>query len=162
MKPLLLALSSAAFVLSGCVTMYGVSRDASVHRLPDLRAVKERIESYPEVKQVILEETEGGRPLTFTGIQKADEVFHLIYTDHVDVQGFLTFIRDYSGDVTYSQSLTTSNRRPPQSKIDATWPIMKRIEQDLARDFGLPELLDSVDVYIFGVDDPDRDLVVHP
>jgi hypothetical protein len=66
------------------------------------------------------------------------------------------FTRDYKGLVSYSQYLIDINRRPPQPWIDATWPVMKKIERDLTEDFGLRELRDTVKVSIARVEDPER------
>ena len=75
MKLLSCILALASLFVSGCDYIYGVSRGAYTHTLPDLPAVKARIESYPEVKKVKYWEAEGSRPITFTGIKKADEVY---------------------------------------------------------------------------------------
>jgi hypothetical protein len=156
MKLLRLILPLLSIVFAGCDTISGVTRGAKVHALPDLHALKTKIESYPEVKEVKLWDAAGSRPLTLTGIKKADEVFYLSYTDRVDVRGTLMFIRDYKGEVSYSQYLIMMNRRPPQSWIDATWPVMKKIERDLEESFGLPEIPSTLKTSVVRVEDPER------
>jgi len=48
------------------------------------------------------------------------------------------------------------NRRPPQAWIDATWPVMKRIERDLEQIFGFPEIPETLKITILRVQDPER------
>ncbi len=156
MKLLSCILALASLFVSGCDYIYGVSRGAYTHTLPDLPAVKARIESYPEVKKVKYWEAEGSRPITFTGIKKADEVYYLTYTDENNVHGTLMFERDYKGEVSYSQYLIELNRKPPQAWIDATWPVMLKLENDLIEDFGLSEIRGKVRMTVTGVENPDR------
>ncbi len=153
MRYLILAMTLA---LCGCDTISGVSRSAAVHRLPDLQEVKARILGYPEVKEVRLWEREGSRPLTLTGIKKPDEVYYLSYSGGENIRGTLMFEKNYKGQIEYSQSLMMMNRRPPQAWIDATWPVMKRIERDLEQIFGFPEIPETLKITILRVQDPER------
>jgi len=145
-----------ALALSGCDTISGVSRTAAVHKLPDFDQLRARIEGYPEVSKVKFWEREGGRPLTLTGIKKADQVYYLSYSGGEDVRGILTFKRNYNAEVQYNQSLTAMNSRPPQAMIDASWPVMKKIEKDLEENFGLQEITNTLRIRIFRVKDPER------
>jgi hypothetical protein len=140
----------------GCDTTYGVSRRARVSALPNLSQVKARIETYPEIDEVKFEKRVGSRPLTLSGIKSADEVFSLSYSGNPAVRGTLMFERNYKGEVRYHQSFLSLNRKPSQEFIDATWPVMKKIEADLERVFGLRDLRASLVVRISGVDDPER------
>jgi len=153
MRYLLLAISLA---ICGCDTISGVSRSATVHRLPDLQAVKAHIEGYPEVSEVKLWEREGSRPLTLSGIHKADEVYYLSYSGGENIRGTLMFEKDYNDKVAYSQTLMMMNHRPPQAWIDASWPVMKKLEKDLEEHFGLSEIPETLKVLIIRVEDPDR------
>ena len=67
------------------------------------------------------------------------------------------FERNYKGEVRYNQTLLGLNRKPPQEFIDATWPVMKKIESDLEQVFGLHDIRTSLKVMISGVDDPERE-----
>jgi hypothetical protein len=153
MKYLILAIT---LVLCGCDTISGVSRSAAIQKLPDLQRVKVHIEGYPEIEGVRFWEREGGRPLTLTGIKKADEVYYLSYWGGDNIRGTLMFEKNYKGQVTYSQTLTMLNFRVPQAWIDATWPVMKKIEQDLEVDFGCPEIQETLKVGMFRVRNPER------
>jgi hypothetical protein len=153
MRYLILAISLA---LCGCDTISGVSRSATVHRVPDLQAVKAHMEGYSEINEVGLSEREGGRPLTLTGIHKPDEVYYLSYSGGENVRGTLMFEKDYKGKVVYSQYLMMMNRRAPQAWIDATWPVMKKLEKDLEENFGLPEIPETLKVGMIRVKNPER------
>jgi len=146
-----------AFMFSGCDSIYVVSRDARVRTMPDILQVKARIERYPEIQKVNFEKCAGSRPFTMTGIKPADEVFYLNYSGGKAVRGTLWFERNYKGEVQYHQSLIEINRKPPQIMIDATWPVMKKIESDLENVFGLYEIRDSLKVVVTGVQNPERE-----
>jgi hypothetical protein len=156
MKFLLPTVVLLSLVQSGCDTINGVRRSAYLHTLPDLEKVKSRIEAYPEITEVTFKESEGSRPLTFAGIQQPDRVFHLFYTDSKDVSGSLMFISNFKNEVYYSQSLFYRNSRPSQKRIDATWPVMKKIENDLITEFGFTEIKNTVKSHIRGVENPER------
>jgi hypothetical protein len=162
MRPTATALAFAALVLAGCDTIYGVTRDAKVHEVPDLQLVKAQIESYPEIKDVELLRKDGARPLTWHGIEKAEEDFYLSYTDHDLVHGTLMFSRDYEGNVEYAQSLIQLNRPVPQQWIDATWIVMMKIERDLVERFGLAEISANAATHLSNVKDPARKQPVEP
>jgi len=156
MKVSALVVLFATMVVSGCDTISGVTRTATIRSLPDLKKVKARLETYPEIKDVRFEERVGSRPLTLSGIKPPDEVFYLHYSGHEGVRGSLWFERNFKGEVKYHQSLLSINRRPPQSTIDATWPVMKKIESDLENLFGLSEIRDTLKIGIARVEDPER------
>jgi len=156
MKLLPVILSAIIFALTGCDTSYGVSRSGRVHKLPDFPRLKAQIEHYPEIKEVKFWQSEGGRPLTLTGIQKPEEVYYLNFTDYGKIHGILMFTQEYTGKVSYSQYLIYMNGRPPQPWVDASWPVMKKIEDDLIHKFDLPELRTNVKCATMGVKDPDR------
>ncbi len=156
MKPIALYTLALSILLSGCDTISGVTRSADLRSFPDIRALKAKIESYPEIDEVILEEREGSRPLKLSGIKPADQVFYLRYSGGESVRGTLMFIRDFQGKVGYHQSLLAMNRLPPQDWIDETWPIMKRIESDMEKEFGFDEIPETLRVSISRVEDPER------
>jgi hypothetical protein len=146
----------AALLISGCDTIYGVRRAAKIQTLPDLQQVKAKIESYPEINEVKFRQTAGSQPITLTGLKKAEEVFYLYYAGGENIRGTLMFIRNYKGEVSYDQSLYMMHRHPPQPWIDATWPVMKRIERDLEESFGCPEIKNTLQTNIHGVENPER------
>ena len=154
-----LASALLVFTQAACDTLHGVRREAEVYAVPDLPRLKAHLESYPELREVKWFQRQEGALLTLTGIHAGDECSCVIYRGGEDIHGALMFTRDHAGRILYSQSLLQLNRPPPQAWIDASWPVMKRIEQDLARDFGLPELRVVVEVDVVGdVEDPERPL----
>lgn len=156
MKTTAALLVALAMVATGCDTISGVTRSASIRSLPDLQKVQSHIEMYPEIKEVKMEQRVGSRPLTLNGIKPADEVFYLSYFGGESVRGTLWFERNFRGEVMYHQSLIGINRPPPQALIDATWRVMKKIEADLEGTFGFREISDTLKVHIRGVENPER------
>lgn len=144
----------AALLLSACDFIYGVSRTATVTHVPDMDCLRARIMTYPEVKKVVLEKRDGGRPITLTGVKAPDKLWYLNYRGK-NVFASILFAKDYKGAVNYSQSLIRMNARPPQSEIDATWPIMLRVERDLDRHFGFSELRSQAQTAVNGVTLPE-------
>jgi hypothetical protein len=58
--------------------------------------------------------------------------------------------------VTYRQYLVAMNRPMPEEWIDATWPVMKKIEADLIAVFGLTEIPKNLETGFRGVRDPEK------
>lgn len=137
--------------------MYGIYRRAPVPTVPDMAAIKARIESYPEIEKVEFKQFgSGSRPITLTGLKKEDEIFQIHYVGGTSVRGYLVFERDYKGRVTYRQYLMSMNRRVPQEWVDATWPVMKKIEADLISLFGLSGITEKLEAGYHGGEDPER------
>jgi hypothetical protein len=143
-----------ALLVTACDFIYGVSRSGPVSHVPDMERLKARIASYPEVDRVELKSSQGGRPLTLTGIKDPDQLEYLNYSGK-DVWASMLFSKDYKGRVTYSQSNIRINALPPQSMINATWPVMLRVEQDLEHHFGFDELGSHVETFTNGVTLPE-------
>jgi hypothetical protein len=137
-------------LLTACDFIYGVSRSGPVSRVPDMERLKARIRSYPEVDKVELKSNLGGRPLTLTGIKSPDQLEYLNYSGK-DVWASILFSKDYKGRVTYSQSHMSINAPPSQSRINATWPVMLRVEHDLELHFGLQGLSSHAETFANGV-----------
>lgn len=153
----LLAIILFSLLLAGCDTMYGIYRRAPVPAVPDMAAIQARIESYPEIEKVEYKQFgSGSQPITLTGLKKEDEIFQIHYVGGSSVRGYLVFERDYKGRVTYRQYLMSMNRRVPQEWVDATWPVMKKIEADLIALFGLSGITEKLESGYHGGEDPDR------
>lgn len=137
-------------LLSACDTIYGVRRQAPVAHVPNMTLLQERVLSYPEIDEAVLKNSQGGRPLTLSGIKPPSELQYLTYSGS-EISGTLHFSTDYQGHTTYHQYHIQMNRRPPQPVIDAIWPIMLRIERDLEYDFGLAGLTSQAQTTARGV-----------
>jgi len=122
-----------------------------------MAAIKALIESYPEIEKVEYKQFgSGSQPITLTGLKKEDEIFQIHYTGGSSVRGFLVFERDYKGRVTYRQYLMAMNRLVPQAMVDATWPVMKKLEADLISRFGLTGITEKLEAGYHGGLDPER------
>jgi hypothetical protein len=72
------------------------------------------------------------------------EEFYFDYRGGSKVRGELMFMIDSRKRFRYSQSLISLLEPPPQEYVDATLPVMKRIELRLEREPGLSGLQSSV------------------
>jgi len=142
MRALFVVLS--AMVLAACDPIYGVTRHAKVGFMPDPAKVRAIIEHVRGVDEVRYQQIEGSKPLTLGGIQRTTEVYTFSYRGGSDVHGALQFEVDYQNRVEYRQTLLQMFQPPPQQWIDATLPVMQRIESRLETQAGLSGLRNSV------------------
>jgi hypothetical protein len=119
--------------------------------MPTPATVGTVVRETPGVDDVEYRSSEGGRPLTLTGIKSPDQVHTFSYRGGSNVHGSLQFVVDYKGRVEYSQSLMCLGRRPPQEWINATRPVMLQIEARLEESCGLTNLQSSVEEICHGV-----------
>ena len=138
-------------VFTGCDPGYGIYRSARVPFMPAPALVGAVVKETAGVDNVYYKTSEGGRPLTVTGIKSPDQVHTFSYHGGTNVNGSLLFIVDYKGRVEYSQSLMMLGRRPPQEWIGATRPVMLQIEDGLEHRCGLTNLSASVHETCHGV-----------
>jgi|GEM_PF-2337813 len=152
-------LAAVALVATGCDTLYGVHREATVARLPDMQALKAKLESYPEIQEVkFREEHPDAKVITLTGLKPSHEaVYYFIYSGGEHVLGVLQFNTKDKKTVRYYQNCAQLGEPPPQAMIDATWPVMKNIEKDLIENFGLSEIPKTLRVDFVGVKNPDKE-----
>ena len=132
------------FVVSGCDPVFGVSRRARVSFMPEPTQVRAVIRATPGVHEVEYRPSQGGRPLTLTGVKPPDQVHTFFYQGRTNVHGIVQFTVDYKQTVEYSQYLMSIHGRPPQAWIDATYPVMIEIEKQLEETCGLTNLQSSV------------------
>ena len=134
MRALALVLLSLAF--TACDPAYGVWRRAYVGHMPDPSKVRAIIQNTPSVDKVVYRHYHGGFPPT------TEEYFD--YSGGSNVHGELRFAIDSRQRIQYSQTCMSLGEPPAQRYIDATLPIMKRIELRLERDAGVSGLQGSV------------------
>jgi hypothetical protein len=160
MPRLLVYLSAIALV--GCDSINGVSRHADLRGLPDTTCVETVIRTSPGVDYMRYDVRPGGRPLTWSGIQKPTEVQTFIYTGtSAKIWGALQLEKDYKGRVVLDQNHVEINHLPDPDVIAATRPVMRHIELALAQRCALSELPASVKetcvkVACPSLDDPDE------
>lgn len=136
-----------------CDVLYGVRRIATIPNSHNLDCVRAVLQRTPGIQAVVYEHSEGSRPLTITGMKPPDQIHKFSYKGD-QVQGILMISIDYTGKATLYQSLAEIGRRPPQSFIDNTLPIMRLVERELESQCGIRRLPGSIDEYCYGVECP--------
>jgi hypothetical protein len=130
--------------LAACDPIYGVSRRATVGHMPNPAKVRSIVQHTPGVESVGYQQIAGSKPITLGGIQRPTAVHTFVYSGGSNVRGVLQFQVDYRNQVQYSQTLIRMFEPPPQQDVDATLPVMKRIELRLETQAGLSGLQSSV------------------
>jgi hypothetical protein len=134
-------------LLAGCPGIYGDSvygyrRSADLETMPSVDCVRKSIRSVPGVASVDFQQSTGSRPLTWTGVQAADEVYNFSFNglpgSHIG--GDLQITRNYKSETKFSESVLSMGGPPPRENIDATRPVMEKIEGALAARCGLSTL----------------------
>jgi len=138
----LAAVSALALSVAGCDASYGVSRTARLDSLPPLTCVQRAIETSPGV--AFVQEVTSGAVYTFT----------YSGTEGSHIRGALQLIMRDSGDVSFSQSRVMLGNYPPQQDIDATRPVMQRIEEALASKCSIAQLPAQIKEQCSGVTCP--------
>ncbi|HEY2711216.1 MAG TPA: hypothetical protein VGI60_01780 [Chthoniobacterales bacterium] len=104
--------------------------------MPDPETVRAIVRDTPGIDTVTYRHYEGGFPTS--------KEYYFDYRGGSEVRGSLRFEIDSRKRIQYSQFLFDLLEPPPQHYIDATLPVMKRIELRLERKAGLPGLQSSV------------------
>jgi hypothetical protein len=138
----LAAVSALALTVAGCDSSYGVNRTARLDSLPSLTCVHRAIETSPGVAFVQQNSSEDVYTFTYGG------------TEGSHIRGALQLIMRNSRDVSFSQSLMMLGIYPPQQDIDATRPVMQRIEEALASKCGIAQLPAQIKEQCSGVTCP--------
>jgi hypothetical protein len=138
---------------SGCDFIYGVNRRAPIPAAPNFTCVERVIRRAPGVEDVRYSQTEGSRPLTWTGLKPPTVVHTFIYRD-AQVFGALQITVEYDGETEFAQTLVDINPKPPQPVIDASRPVMHWIEQRLESECGMTGLTDAIKEDCPGVECP--------
>jgi hypothetical protein len=131
-----LILVALSLALAGCDPAYGLWRHAYVGRLPDPAKVRAIVQNTPGIDKVTYRHYHGGFP------PATEDYFD--YGGGSQIHGELLFRIDSRKRIQYSQTCMSLLEPPPQAYIDATLPVMKRIELRLEREAGLPDLQSSV------------------
>jgi hypothetical protein len=138
-----------AVCLSGCDFIYGVERNANLDAEPAQECVSRVIKSSPGVTEVAYRASHEGKgvfhptPWIYTYMYRGTPEDHIV--------GALQIYKEYDGQLTYHDTLLGLNTRPPQAEIDATRPVMRKIEIDLANQCGISGLPANVKETCIGV-----------
>lgn len=138
--------SALVVTLAGCDFAYGVRRYSRINVLPQLECVSRVIRATPGIASVKerKESTDQDYPpatvynFSYRGIEGSS------------IQGVVQFITR-SGAVEFEDTDLWLNAKPPQRQIDATRPVMIRIETNLANQCGV-KLASPVREKCFGVE----------
>ncbi len=136
---------------AGCDPLYGINRHALLPSLPDLSCVETAIRSVPGVGAVRRESEEGGRPITWTGIQAPDRN-HYFHYEVGPWSASLLLSVDHAGEVELSQHLVQLGEPMPQEAVDTVRPVMVQIERALAERCGVEPLGGAIEEHRSGVD----------
>lgn len=123
--------------LSACDPIYGVRRSSPIHSDPTTECVERVLRATPGIQTVEYKHWTGERPLTWTGIKSPTLVEAFIYQGPSNVRGVLQYTKDYSGRLTFEQSDVRMGGVPSQEEINATRPIMIKVEHALESQCGL-------------------------
>jgi hypothetical protein len=120
--------------LSGCDFVYGVTRNAKLDTEPSQECVSRVIKNSPGVTQVRYEARHDGKGL----FHPSPWVYNYLYrgTPENHVVGVLQITKEYDGQLSYHDTLLDLNIKPPQAEIDATRPVMRKIEVELENQCG--------------------------
>jgi hypothetical protein len=130
-----LALSSC---LASCDIFYGVMRTAELDEQLSLDCVRHVVETTSGINRVQFSESHEGKGLFHP--TPWNYVYFFAGAPDSHVIGVLQIYKDYQGHFSYDDHLMDINRKPPQADIDATRPVMRAIEQNLAVQCGVAEL----------------------
>src|SRR5439155_12931117 len=111
-------------------------RRAYVSTMPEPAKIRVIVQETPGVDSVTYRHHEGGFPTI--------KEYYFDYRGGSKVRGELRFMVDSRKRIQYSQTCMSLLEPPPQEYIDATLPVMKRIELRLERGAGLSGLRSSV------------------
>jgi hypothetical protein len=134
-------------IITGCDVMYGTLRKAPLPSVPSLDCVQRVVESTPGIIKVNYSHDEAGTAVTLSGLKSpASITYNYFYRGEEDTHiiGVLQIHKDYRGIVSLSQNLFDINKKPPQSDIDASRPVMAHIEQHLESECGMTGLVASI------------------
>jgi hypothetical protein len=92
------------------------------------RLHRKRDQSVRGVEEVEYRVEEGGRQLTWSGIQKLEVIYRFTY-DYEGLVGSFSFRTDYRGGSEFHHTYIKLNARPPQVEIAEIRPIMIEIER---------------------------------
>jgi len=134
-------------LLAGCPGIYGDSvygfrRNANLETMPSVDCVRESVRSTSGVATVDFQQSTGSRPLTWSGVQAADEVYNFSFggPPGSHIGGALQITRNYKSEIRFEESGLSMGGPPPREQLDATRPIMESIESALAARCGLSTL----------------------
>jgi len=123
--------------------MQGIRHHATMIEKPSISCIENILSRTTKVSDVKLSKEEGGRPLTFSGIEKANQIYRFSYLVG-NLHGDFYFTENYKGEVEYTQTYMYMDATPPQAEIDAILPVIIDIEQSLDNQCGFVNLTKKI------------------
>jgi hypothetical protein len=125
---------AAVVVLCGCDPISGVMRNAELASPPE-----------PECVRLAIEGTPGVTSVKFLKSSTEEADYSYLYSGNPgnNVSGAVQ-IRARNGKLSYSNSHLSLGAPPAQADIDATRPVMRAMEKNIARQCGITELASGV------------------
>lgn len=141
--------------LPACDSVYAVNRSARLDALPALDCVQAAIAATPGVAEVRRGQARTGREQTLTGLHSPGTADYFIYrgAEGSNVRGVVQLEAEGRRSVHFSQHLVRVNAEVPAADIEASRPVMRRIERQLADRCGLSEVA-AVREQCLGLDCP--------
>lgn len=146
-------------LLAGCPGIYGdfvygFRRDADLETMPSVACVREAIRSTAGVATIDFRQSTGSRPLTWSGVQAANEVYNFSFggPPGSHIGGALQITRNYKSEIRFEESALSMGGPPLREQLDATRPVMESIENTLATHCGLSTLPGQIRESCIGMD----------
>ncbi len=118
-------------LLSGCDTFHGISQSTNPFSpVPDMQCVLSATKSIEGISEVGYTTEEGGRPLTWKGIEKPN-IIHRFWYQYNGVKGNFFISESYNSEATFHHSYGGLNWKPPQEDIDLISPLFGKLEAQL-------------------------------
>jgi hypothetical protein len=149
---------ASLLALPACDTVTAVNRSARLDAIPALDCVQAAIAATPGVAEVRRGKSRTGRELTTTGLHSQGTVDYFIYrgAEGSNIRGVVQIEPEGRRSVHFSQHLVRVNAEIPPAEIEASRPVMRRIEQELAQRCGLAQVA-AVREQCLGADCPPLD-----
>jgi len=141
-------------IVLGCDISRGVTRVAILEPIPPSECVLRTANDISGITEVTYSIEKGGRPLTLTGIKKAD-VIHRYWYVYKGVKNYFDFLESYNGRVEFRHGYGCMGCSPPQHEIDTVYPFIISLEKDLETKCDLQGLTSNVKEYCGGVKCPE-------
>lgn len=143
------------FAFPACDSIHAVNRSARLDRVPALDCVQAAIAATPGVAEVRRGQSRTGRAQTLTGVHSQGIADYFVYrgVEGSHVRGVVQIEAEGRRSAHFSQHLVRVNEKVPPLDVEASRPVMQRIERELAQRCGLTALA-TVREQCLGLDCP--------
>ena len=116
--------------LVGCDTYYGLARRINTDHVVKHECIGDALSSIEGIHNIQHKQTEGGIPLTITGLQEPDQVHYYFYKVG-SLNGYIYISTNYERKTEIAQTYGALNIIPPQEDINKIRPLMVKVEAAL-------------------------------